>query len=528
MLEKKDLNVLNSIIQDTESAKGFFCVVGSVELFPYSIEELQFRFKNKGIIGGKIIDLQTIDEYAIDILMNPLPPVLYFINFTHSPIWETIKIKRDDFIAQQVIVIFFLNPSQYRQLEAQYTSIASLVKNKPYALGAQQTLDDMGGDFRNRIHEVLDRIDKYEKKLDELIQKQPQDSPTDYLLVLRRWNSFSPILSFRPTLSEQEADESLWSQIRREIRGGGYFLRWQKIGIAIDPGHNFIENLYQTKHTVNEIDAIVITHDHLDHTADLEAIIDLLYQYKKRGKAKKISLYLNPTTYLKYKHSLESTDYIERVIPLNVDSKKCHIISKEKGIRLYSTLAQHIELGKAEKAVSLRFQLSTGKKGEVISIGFTSDTGWHAQLEPFFHGVDVLVPHVGSIKTYELEEARFYPTHLGILGLFKILQNIDAAGGTPTVVISEFGEELKGLRDILGEELGQKFPKMKIFPADIGHLVELKPGNIRVLCGYGKNCPSDAESFFEHDGAIQLRCAEHKPTLGKITKLKNSQPTISL
>jgi ribonuclease BN (tRNA processing enzyme) len=159
--------------------------------------------------------------------------------------------------------------------------------------------------------------------------------------VLRRWNSFSPILGRRPLLWEQEAAEAVWKQIRREIRGGGYFLRWKNFGIVIDPGHNFIENLYQENHSIAEIDAIVITHDHLDHTSDFEAIVDLLYQYNKRNKKdepKKISVYLNPTTYRKFSGNLKLNDSIKRVKKLKADPAKYIVISK--GIRLFSMLAR--------------------------------------------------------------------------------------------------------------------------------------------------------------------------------------------
>jgi hypothetical protein len=516
MLNEKDLINLDNLIRDAVRVRGFFCAVGTPEIFPDAIKELQKRFEiEKGISGGRIIDMKAIDSREVKKLIEAPPPVVYFTGFAETPTWENILINRNEFIARKVIVIFFFNPSQNRRLSNEYPSIASLITATLYPLGGQHTLDDMGKEFENKLLEVLDRIDKYENKLKELIQKIPPDFPSDFLLVLRRWNSFSPILGNRPFLSAQEAEESVWRQIRREVRGGGYFLRWKNFGIAIDPGHNFIENLYQTKHFFSEIDAIVITHDHLDHTSDFEAILDLLYQYNKLGNNKKVSLYLNPTTYQKYKRNLTSDNSIDRIKRLELDPQKSIIISKDKGIRLSSILSRHIELGGEEKAVSLRFQLSTGRKGEKnVSVGFTSDTGWHEKLKDFLNDVDVLVPHVGSIKRYELDEARFYPTHLGILGLFKTLQEISEAGGTPTVVISEFGEELWGLRDIFGKELGQKFPRMKIFPSDIGHFIELNPGNIRVLCG--KNCKEIAVSFFEHDGEIQLRCEAHKPTLGSI------------
>lgn len=514
MLDGIDKAKLSTLVEaGARLKKGFFCVVGPSDLFSYAIEELQKQFEiTEGIPGGKVIDMQTIDAYDVEQLTDAPPPVLYFVGFADIQVWEKIKIRRSRFIDKNIIVIFFLNPAQYRRLADDIASIASLMTASHYPLGAQRTLDDMGEDFQKRLHEVLNRIDKYEGKLNELIKKSPVASSSNFLLVLRRWNSFSPILERRPLLPEQEAEEVVWQQIKREIRGGGYFLRWRNFGVAIDPGHNFIENLYQTNHSINEIDAVVITHDHLDHTSDFEAIIGLLYQFNKRGNPKKISVYLNPTTYRKFSHSLKRDPFIGRIKKLQPDPKKYCVIANS--IRLSSIFAQHKELGGLEKAVSLRFQLSTGKRGESISVGFTSDTGWHENLRPFFRDVELLVTHVGSIKRYEIEEAKFYSSHLGVLGLFKILQEISESGGTPTVIISEFGEELRGLRDILGEELGRKFPGMKIFPADIGHLVELNPENIRILCG--KNCSNTAKKFFEHDGEIQIRCLEHKPTLGTI------------
>jgi ribonuclease BN (tRNA processing enzyme) len=514
LLDEIDKTKLNALVEACARLKeGFSCVVGPSDLFSYAIEELQKQFEIKeGIPGGKVIDMQTIDAYDVEQLADAPPPILYFFGFADIKVWEKIKIRRSRFIDKNIIVIFFLNPAQYRHLADDTASIASLMTATHYPLGAQRTLDDMGEDFQKRLHEVLSRIDKYEKKLNELIKKSPVDPSSDFLLVLRRWNSFSPILGRRPLLPEQEAEEVVWQQIRREIRGGGYFLRWKNVGVAIDPGHNFIENLYQTNHYINEINVIVITHDHLDHTSDFEAIIDLLYQCNKRGTPKKISVYLNPTTYRKFSRSLKLNRFISRIKKLKPDPVKYNVISK--GIRLSSIFAHHKELGGLEEAVSLRFQLYTGRRGESISVGFTSDTGWHENLKPFFRDVELLVAHVGSIKRYEIEEAKFYPSHLGILGLFKILQEISESGGTPTVIISEFGEELRGLRDILGEELGRKFPGMKIFPADIGHLVELNPANIRILCG--KNCSNTAKKFFEHNGEIQIRCLEHKPTLGTI------------
>jgi hypothetical protein len=71
-----------------------------------------------------------------------------------------------------------------------------------------------------------------------------------------------------------------------------------------------------------------------------------------------------------------------------------------------------------------------------------------------------------------------------------------------------------GFRDLLGKELSDWFTGMRVFPADIGHTVQLKTDGIKILCG--KNCQDSAQYFFEHNGDIAVRCNRHRPALGDI------------
>jgi ribonuclease BN (tRNA processing enzyme) len=83
--------------------------------------------------------------------------------------------------------------------------------------------------------------------------------------VLRRWNSYTPIISGTSNMN----------------KGGGYFFLAKGIGIVIDPGMNFIDNFISQGFKFCDIDYVIATHDHNDHTADLESIITLLYQYNR-------------------------------------------------------------------------------------------------------------------------------------------------------------------------------------------------------------------------------------------------------
>jgi hypothetical protein len=71
--------------------------------------------------------------------------------------------------------------------------------------------------------------------------------------------------------------------------GGGYYLYHNGKGIAIDPGYEFVDALYRYHRlTVYHIDTVVITHDHMDHHADLETIINL-----RRGASSELKIIAN-------------------------------------------------------------------------------------------------------------------------------------------------------------------------------------------------------------------------------------------
>jgi glyoxylase-like metal-dependent hydrolase (beta-lactamase superfamily II) len=84
---------------------------------------------------------------------------------------------------------------------------------------------------------------------------------------LRRYSSFFPFLP-RPAAFRAS--------------GGGYLVQVHEpgpvapFGIAIDPGPDFIENLYACGYSIADLDMIVLTHDHADHIASVDALLALM------------------------------------------------------------------------------------------------------------------------------------------------------------------------------------------------------------------------------------------------------------
>lgn len=79
---------------------------------------------------------------------------------------------------------------------------------------------------------------------------------------LQRWNSLTPA--------------------QGKSVGGGYFLyetddrSMVTLGIAIDPGFDFIRNFFRMGFSLRDIDVVLISHSHPDHIWDFESIIQLL------------------------------------------------------------------------------------------------------------------------------------------------------------------------------------------------------------------------------------------------------------
>lgn len=113
-------------------------------------------------------------------------------------------------------------------------------------------------DFDSYVYDLLKTSEEREEWEDE-----------NYLLVLRRYNSFTPALP-----RYKRKDEG-------KVKGGGYFLHWGGKGIAIDPGFDFIQNLAKAGLRIGNVDAVVLTHGHNDHYIDLDPILSLLYEFNE-------------------------------------------------------------------------------------------------------------------------------------------------------------------------------------------------------------------------------------------------------
>ena len=56
------------------------------------------------------------------------------------------------------------------------------------------------------------------------------------------------------------------STFNRPGLGGGFYFRWQGVGVAVDPGIGFMSLMHEHSIFIDDIDVVIVTHAHIDHT----------------------------------------------------------------------------------------------------------------------------------------------------------------------------------------------------------------------------------------------------------------------
>jgi tetratricopeptide (TPR) repeat protein len=286
--------------------------------------------------------------------------------------------------------------------------------------------------------------------------RDPANSePTIELVCLRRYSSFFPFLP-RPA-----AFPAL---------GGGYLVQVRDdanakvspFGIAIDPGPNFLDNLYRCGYSLADIHMLVLTHDHADHIASLDALLALLGIRQMLGAKtfsaeKRLTIVGNKSVVERYdffndphpvKEKLNKKGEMKKAARPDVvrvmSFKKFHELTDKDDTKLRDRAMKkakilpvpdslRIEPVKTVDHLDARgytaqgFLLSIGKGASESSVLFTSDTGapplvgpgrpdggphfacGTKSLEEATAEADVVVAHLSSVPLPELRKLSGLP-----------------------------------------------------------------------------------------------------------------------
>lgn len=282
-----------------------------------------------------------------------------------------------------------------------------------------------------------------------------------YFINLKGLSSSSPII-YNNTFGTQ-------------FRGGGFYFRWKGVGVAVDPGLYFVTNMHEFGLNIQDINAVIITHDHLDHMGDMQLLDDLEYQIKP---SRTIHWYVCGEIF----SSRSSNPNFTLVRP-----GKNYIISDI--IKLHTTPARHIKnpktkTGYRNTTFGCVFYLYDNSvcSSRRWSLGYTSDTTYWSGMEQSYEAMDILVANISSIREKDLLLEKQNPLHLGFTGCVKLLQSLKQP---PTLLLlSEFWNGIEDIRFTVSKQL-RRLSKRKgvdtsVLPTEIGMRISLE--NLGVRC----------------------------------------------
>jgi ribonuclease BN (tRNA processing enzyme) len=381
-------------------------------------------------------------------------------------------------------------------------------------------------------------------------EKEGRRTPNIEFISLRRWNSFSPNLG----------------SLAADTVGGGYLLRvWTGkyyLGIAIDPGYNFLENLFNEGLTIADVDLVAVTHAHPDHTDSITNLLTLVRESKKRvlsNPKNTIRFAMSAGVLERYQNFLQAeVEFIPEVVMLSWASAPGNAASQSKLAILASPIrgmedrlsfelsadpdtlkplayieairAHHDDYTKKD-SIGFRITIPESNRGgqhqNKLAVGILGDSRYHPELHKGLRDCDVVVLHLGAMledSSYRgaaeasciedrgqlchlhrltpggckeevkkcAQEALYKlldKNHLYWTGATKLvcdlLQTRETKGRAPLVVLSEFGEELRGgLRADLARRLESHFSDQNrefpgVIPADVGLRIDVAKRTVR-------------------------------------------------
>ncbi len=169
------------------------------------------------------------------------------------------------------------------------------------------------------------------------------------------------------------------SIIGRQIRAsGGFILQTDNLQIHVDPGPGALNKAREYGLNIRANDALLVSHNHLGHCNDLNAVIDAM---TLSGLDKKGVLITNSTivngadNYQPYLTNYHKS-CLEKIIVLKPGQK----VGIEN-IEIHATFAQHSEPN------TIGFKIITPR----FILGYTSDTNYHKELVQAFENTNILI-----------------------------------------------------------------------------------------------------------------------------------------
>jgi phosphoribosyl 1,2-cyclic phosphodiesterase len=241
--------------------------------------------------------------------------------------------------------------------------------------------------------------------------------------------------------------------VYKQLRAsGGVWCRLQGQNILIDPGPGTVYRCHAAKPKLNpeELDAVILTHRHLDHTTDANVVIEAMTQggFKQRG-----ALFAPDDALCRPEPVV--FDFLRKAVErlaLLVEGGSYQLAGVE-----FSTPVRHLH---PVETYGLIFNLPYGR------IGFIVDTAFFPELLEHYQGVDLLVL---NLMLYDPPTAPWIQ-HLDFGGARSLIEGIKPQ----VTVITHFGMTLLKRNPHLVAEQLQEETGSKVIAARDGLTLDLE------------------------------------------------------
>ncbi len=263
--------------------------------------------------------------------------------------------------------------------------------------------------------------------------------------------------------------------------GGGIYFNLDGFGVVIDPGIGFVESMHKQGIFIEDINAVIVTHNHLDHNADMGTVSALSYDINRyyrnqerfyqqffpnrRSRKHEISWWLDEST---QKANSE-------IVPMSRCLTECYEwkeLNSAVAIKVIET--KHMN---GNKSYGIKCKLKLTDK--VTIIGYTSDTRYFLELAEFMRECDILIFNISDIYEKDVRGKKQKNTHLGYDGSINLLQ--DDEQKFRLAIASEFccnnGDYRMNVVRKLNEHVRHR-RKAYVMPGEVGMKVDLQSGGI--------------------------------------------------
>lgn len=273
---------------------------------------------------------------------------------------------------------------------------------------------------------------------------------------------------------------------------GGFYLRWNNMGIVINPGKTFLFHFHQAGLHIKDIDIVIVTREDASAYADIEEIYNLNSRLNRAsGEQQIIHYYLNQKAYRELSTLLKPHSKLERnaihCLELFAESPETEQIKIGEGILLHYFMTQppfslsspsyRHQLAQSNLGIRLELSKSHANENSNITLGYVSGVSWSPFMGHHLAKCDILLAGIGDTNQNDYNKVVHLNDCLGYYGICSLLEDT-----LPKVLIcTEFGSREGDLRLELVKKMRAEYGSKStiILPADIGMCMDLRTLGIK-------------------------------------------------